>query len=201
MLVTFLNDSEEARTLLKADPSLAPLFAKTEKVEFSTLDDHFLAFVQAIVGQQLSGKVAQSIYRRLEALFAGVVTPAKILGAERETLRQTGLSERKAEYLRSLAGLTEAGTIDFANMPAMSDHEILATMTKVKGIGRWSVEMFLLFSLGRRDVFPAGDLGIRYALRDLYGRDFSEKEALALSEKWRPHRSLVTHYLWHYREN
>jgi len=201
MLITFTAASAEARALIEKDPSLSPLFEKTKVVSFNADGNHFLALVEAIIAQQLSGKAAASILAKINKAFANEITKEKILQAKDEELRELGLSRQKISYLRSLAELTREGVLDFANLKNQSNQDIFEALIKVKGIGKWTVEMFLLFSLGRRDVFSAGDLGIRNALKKLYGREFSVKEAEELSRKWEPYRSLVTHFLWHYLES
>ena len=201
MRIHFHKDSAEAEFLLKRDPTLKPLFDKTEHVSFEVGGDHFMMLVDAIIGQQLSSKAAASILIRVKEHFENNITPEKILAAKEDELRDLGLSWQKVSYLCSLAELTKNGEIDFKRIERLSDREITEMLIRVKGIGKWTVEMFLLFSLGRRDVFSSGDLGIRNALKKLYQREFTPKEAERLAERWKPYRSMVTHFLWHYLED
>jgi len=200
MEIVYSSESTEAEALLRQDPTLKPLFEKTKIVRFRADGNHFLALVEAIIAQQLSGKAASSILAKVNVFFHDDITKEKIMASSDDELKALGLSRQKISYLRSLAGLTLAGALDFNQIENLSDQEITDALIKVKGIGKWTVEMFLLFSLGRRDVFSAGDLGIRNALKRLYQKEFTPKEAEALAERWKPYRSLVTHFLWHYLE-
>jgi DNA-3-methyladenine glycosylase II len=166
--------------------------------------DAYGALLRAIVGQQLSTKAARTIFERLTGLFGGrAPTPAELIEADPEDLRGAGLSRAKVAYLRDLAERVEDGDLDLERLKELSDEEVSEQLTAVKGLGQWTAHMFLIFHLGRPDVLPVGDLGIRravqvqYALADL--PDPPELERIA--EPWRPHRSLASLYLWRSLDN
>jgi DNA-3-methyladenine glycosylase II len=167
-------------------------------------EDAYGSLVRSIVGQQLSTKAARSIYARLAALFGGrAPTPAELLAVEEETLRAAGLSRPKVGYLRDLARRVEAGELDLETLHEFPDEEVAARLTAVKGLGQWSADMFLMFHLGRPDVLPVGDLGIRRAVERAYGLPAPpDPSALrALAEPWRPDRTLACLYLWESLDN
>jgi DNA-3-methyladenine glycosylase II len=167
-------------------------------------EDAYGSLVRSIVGQQLSTKAARSIYARLAALFGGrAPTPAELLAVEEETLRAAGLSRPKVGYLRDLARRVEAGELDLETLHELPDEEVAARLTAVKGLGQWSADMFLMFHLGRPDVLPVGDLGIRRAVERAYGLPAPpDPSALrALAEPWRPDRTLACLYLWESLDN
>ena len=161
--------------------------------------DAYGALVRTIVGQQLSTKAARSIYNRLTDLFGDrPPTPEEILAADRDELRAAGLSRPKISYLRDLARRVIEGELDLAALHEISDEEVIRRITGVKGLGRWSADMFLIFHLARPDVLPVGDLGIRRAVERAYGLpDLPDADALhAISALWRPERTLACLYLW-----
>ncbi len=161
--------------------------------------DAYGMLLRTVVGQQVSVKAAAAIYNRVLELFGGVTpAPAALLEVEPERLREAGLSGRKVEYVRDLAGHIVSGELELDRFEEMSDEAVAAEITAVRGFGEWSAQVFLMFHLERPDVLPVGDLGIRravhveYELDDLPGRD----ELLAIAEPWRPHRTLASVYLW-----
>jgi DNA-3-methyladenine glycosylase II len=157
------------------------------------------ALARAIVGQQLSTSAAASIWNRLLAIFGGEMpTPEQLLRRRHETLRKAGLSNAKVEYLRDLAAQIKDGRLDLGRLKDLSDEDVCAELIQVKGIGRWSAEMFLIIHLGRHDVLSAGDLGIRRAIQVAYGLDElpGPEEIDRIAEAWRPHRTLAGLYLW-----
>ncbi len=162
--------------------------------------DHYGALVRSIVGQQLSTRAARAIYARLTERFGGrTPTPQKVLDDDPDELRAAaGLSHAKVRYLRSLAEHVIDGRLELEKLDALSDQEIIAELTAVKGIGTWSAHMFLMFHLQRPDVLPTGDLGIRRAVMLAYGLaalpDPASLERIA--EPWRPYRTLACRYLW-----
>jgi DNA-3-methyladenine glycosylase II len=167
--------------------------------------DHYGALLRAIVGQQLSVLAARAIYGRLIARFDGrPPTPAELLADDPETLRAAaGLSRAKVAYLRSLAEHVVSGELELDRLNSLSDEDVTAELTAVKGLGLWSAQMFLMFHLERPDVLPVGDLGIRRAIERAYGLttlpDPPEMERIA--EPWRPHRTLACRYLWRSLQN
>ena len=162
-------------------------------------DDAYGALVRTIVGQQLSTKAARTIYGRLAALFGHrPPTPEEILSADEDVLRAAGLSRQKVGYLRDLARHVRSGELDFSTLHDLPDEEVSARIVAVKGLGRWSADMFLMFHLSRPDVLPVGDLGIRRAVEKAYGLPgLPDADTLrTLSGPWRPHRTLACLYLW-----
>ena len=162
------------------------------------------ALVRSIVGQQLSVKAARSIYGRVEEHFGGrTPTPEELLAADQDALRACGLSRAKVTYLRSLAEHVISGELELERLDGLGDEEVAREITAVKGLGQWTADMFLIFHLGRPDVLPVGDLGVRRAVERLYGLEAlpSGEELEALGERWRPYRSLASLYLWESLDN
>jgi len=157
----------------------------------------FLTLARAIVGQQISVKAAQSVWDKL-VLCVGEVTPQGVLARDRKLLRACGLSDRKTEYIADLAQHFANGSIHLHRWPEMSDEQIIAELIQVRGIGRWTAEMFLIFNLLRPDVFPLDDLGLQKGIRFAYfrKRPVSLRTMRKLGESWRPWRSVATWYLW-----
>jgi DNA-3-methyladenine glycosylase II len=154
--------------------------------------------LRTIVGQQVSVAAARSMWSKLEAAFGAPPALQQLLEASDEDLRAAGISRQKAGYIRSLASLVLSGELDLANLPK-DDEDAISLLTKVKGIGRWSAEIYLLFAEGRRDVWPAGDLAVQIAigrLLELPDRP-SEKQLRELAEAWRPHRGAAAVLAWH----
>ena len=161
--------------------------------------DAYGALVRSIVGQQLSTKAARSIHDRLMSQFGGrTPTPAELLAADPEAIRSAGLSRPKVAYLRDLAARVEDGELDLERLDELPDDDVSARLTAVKGLGAWTAHMFLIFHLGRPDVLPVGDLGVRRAVEREYGlRSPPEAPELTrIAEPWRPFRSLASLYLW-----
>ena len=194
------------RVLMRRDPVLAPIIKKHGACGIKTgrENDIFCGLVEAIVSQQLSTRAAATIYRRLrEALPDGRPTAEALARVSDEALRGVGLSRQKLGYMRDLSGKMLDGSINVAGLRRMSDAEIIAELTKIKGIGRWTVEMLLIFRLTRPDVFPAGDLGIVKAVQRAYNfrKTPDVKRLHAIAERWRPYRSVASWYLWASLEN
>jgi len=161
-----------------------------------------VTLLRTIVGQQVSVAAAASIWRRLEDLLGEGLEPDRLLAADFEALRSCGLSRQKQGYARSLCELVASGTLDLDALPA-DDEEAIARLTLIKGIGRWSAEIYLLFAEGRPDIWPAGDLGVQaglHKLLDLPERP-DEKQTRALGEAWRPHRGAAAIFTWHCYDN
>jgi DNA-3-methyladenine glycosylase II len=154
--------------------------------------------LRTIVGQQVSVAAARSMWAKLEAAFGSPPQLPLLLAASDEELRAAGMSRQKAGYIRSLASLVLSGELDLAALPE-DDEEAIALLTKIKGIGRWSAEIYLLFGEGRADVFPAGDLAVMVELGRLLGLDGkpSEKQLREIAESWRPHRGAAAVLAWH----
>ena len=196
------------KALAAADPTMAALIERMGKLDIATRlrrrkeerpADAYGALLRAIVGQQLSTKAARTIYLRVLDLFGGTTpTPEQLLEASEEDLRGCGLSGRKTEYVRDLARHVLSGELELDRLPDLDDEQVIEEIVAVRGLGRWTAEMFLLFHLQRPDVLSGGDLGIRKAIQVEY--DLEEMptptQVLEIGEPWRPHRSLASLYLW-----
>jgi len=187
------------RHLKTADPVLGALIERVGPYCIEFREPSFETLVRSIVFQQLSGKVARVIYGRLaSALPDERVTPESILGLRFERMRRLGLSRQKTLYIRDLARKTVKGKVGFEVLPNFPDEEVIARLTAVKGIGEWTAQMFLIFALRRHNVLPTGDLGIRSAIKKVYGlaelpkpRDVEE-----LARGWHPYCTVASWYLW-----
>ena len=206
----FLTADEMARAsrlLARRDPVLARLVKKYGScgIKSARETDIFCGLVQAIISQQLSTRAAATIYGRLltQAPDSGALTPAAMLPLSDEVLRGVGLSRQKRGYLRDLAQKMVDGSVKADRLSEMSDEEVIAELTKIKGIGRWTVEMLLIFRLARPDILPVGDLGIVKAIQKAYGlrKTPSAERMQKIAESWRPYRSVASWYLWASLEN
>jgi DNA-3-methyladenine glycosylase II len=167
-------------------------------------DDAYGVLVRSITGQQLSTKAAATIYGRLTDRYSGrTPTPQEIIDTDPQELRALGLSNAKAAYLRDLAEHIVDGELPVDDLASMSDAQVYEVLIAVKGLGRWTVDMFLMFHLGRPDVLPVGDLGIRKAIQVQYGLEDlpSPSQMEQIAETWRPHRTLACLYLWESLDN
>ena len=162
----------------------------------------YQTLLRAIVGQQVSVAAASSMWAKLEAELGPDIPAAELLARDFDTLRACGLSRQKQGYARSLCELVDAGSIDFDALPA-DDEEAIAELTQIKGIGRWTAEVYLLFAEGRPDIWPAGDLAVQAGIGKILGLEErpSEKATRALAEDWRPHRGAVAILTWHSYNN
>jgi DNA-3-methyladenine glycosylase II len=185
------------RALARRDPVMAAIMKRHPKVFMMRRGEPFMTLARAIVGQQISVKAAQSVWDRLTACVVDM-TPAGVLSRPRPELRACGLSDRKTEYIADLAQHFADGRIHVHRWPQMSDEQIIAELVEVRGIGRWTAEMFLMFNLLRPDVFPLDDLGLQKGIRLAYykRRKVSLGTMRRLGETWRPWRSVATWYLW-----
>lgn len=188
---------------LKKDPIMKRLVEKHPLKEGSaSQNDLLLDLVEIVTSQQLSTKVATVIFKRFLALFPGKPDPDQVLKIDIAKLRSVGLSNSKANYIKNIAQAISSGAVRLAQFEELSDDEIKNDLIKIKGIGPWSAEMFLMFSMKRPDVFSIGDLGLRIAIEKLYSINRADQKAmLVLSENWRPHRTLACRYLWASLEN
>jgi DNA-3-methyladenine glycosylase II len=189
--------SRAKRALARNDPVMAGIIRSHPKVFMMRRGEPFMTLARAICGQQISVKAAQSVWNRL-VLCVPEVTPQGVLSRKRTELRACGLSDRKTEYIADLAQHFADGKIHQDRWPEMSDEEIIAELTDVRGIGRWTAEMFLMFNLLRPDVFPLDDLGLQKGIRVNYfgGRKIPLARMRKIGETWRPYRSVATWYLW-----
>jgi DNA-3-methyladenine glycosylase II len=180
---------------IREDPALGPLVETHGELAVGTADDPFRRLVVAVVNQQLSVESAAAIRERL--FDAVAVTPAGILAAEESTLRDAGLSASKAEYVRNVAGAFRERDLTPAGLANAADSEAIAALTEIRGVGVWTAKMYLIFALGRPDVFPVEDLGVRRAMAELYGVATDDRARMREhAERWSPYRSHATRYLW-----
>ncbi len=194
------------RRLMRRDPVLASIIRKHGPCGIKTgrETDIFCGLVEAIVSQQLSTRAAATIYGRLRALMPdGTPTPDAFLPLTDDALRGVGLSRQKTAYMRDLSCKVLDGSVKIGSLTTMSDEEIIAELTKIKGIGRWTVEMILIFRLARPDILPVDDLGIVKAIQRAYSlrKPPDAKRMQKIAESWRPYRSVASWYLWASLEN
>lgn len=195
-----------AEQLSQNDPKLEPIIARAGLAKFEPHTDYYGALVNSIIGQQLSVKAATSIKQRFRNLYDNAMpTPEQILETEVAELRAVGFSGAKAAYVNDLAQHILDGKVDFATLNKLSNDEIIQELTDVKGIGEWTVHMFLMFCMGRLDVLPTGDLGVRSGIRQLYGfNDLpspTEIRTIAINNQWNPYESVASWYVWEYLDN
>jgi DNA-3-methyladenine glycosylase II len=186
-----------------SDTALHEASLKISKLTLSPHPDPFLRLCRSIVGQQLSVKAAQTIFERFEKLFKQKINSKELLEIPDEKLRGAGLSYQKVKYLKDLAAKTISGEIDLHDLNTKENEEIILELTKIKGIGVWTAEMFLMFSLGRTDVFSYGDLGLQNAIMKLYKlkQKPTVKQMEKLSKKWIPYRTFAAMILWRSLDN
>ena len=194
-------DYAKARRLLsRRDPVIRDLMRRYGPCGLADAQhtDPFRALIHAIISQQLSTRAASTIEARFRALFGGVPTPSHVAATPDAQLRAVGLSAQKVRYLRDLCQRVENGSLPLAALDVMSDDEVIAALTQVKGIGRWTAEMFLMFRLHRPDVLPVDDLGIVKAVQRAYRLRTipTPNRLMRLGESWRPYRSVACWYLW-----
>ncbi|MBX3561072.1 MAG: DNA-3-methyladenine glycosylase 2 family protein [Sphingomonas sp.] len=196
--------AEQLRASLDAlggiEPAFAAARARIGDPEPRIRERGYETLLRAIVGQQVSIKAAASILAKVEAATGGIADPARVAATSDADLRAAGLSGQKVLYVKSLAEEVLAGRLDLAALPA-DDEAAIAALTQVKGIGRWSAEVYLLFAEGRPDIWPAGDLAVRQEVGRILGlADHpTEKQVRELAEAWRPHRGAAAIFAWHHR--
>ena len=185
------------RALRRTDPVMGEIIGRYPRVHMVARGDAFLTLARAIAGQQISVKAAQSVWNRVLTLVVDM-TPERVLAQQRPSLRACGLSDRKVEYIADLARHFADGTVHVARWPQMGDEDVIAELVQVRGIGRWTAEMFLMFNLLRPNILPLDDLGVQKAMRLSYfrGRKVSVARMRKLGETWQPYRSVATWYLW-----
>jgi DNA-3-methyladenine glycosylase II len=185
------------RELAERDAVLRGLIERFRGLGLATRGDAFTTLARSIVGQQISVKAAQSVWDRLAGRLE-MVTPGSVASARKPTLRNCGLSGQKSDYLKDLARKFLDGTLDAAHWSTLEDETLIVELTQVKGIGRWTAEMFLMFHLARPDVLPVADLGLQRAMRLHYnrGRSLSVARMQKIGAAWAPWRSVATWYLW-----
>jgi len=184
--------------LKHSDPVLSAIIERVGACRMEYGEPAFSSLAEAIVYQQLNGKAAVTIFNRFADLAGRPLTPQGILKLSAEQMRGAGLSKQKLSYLRDLAAKTQAGELDFATLPDLSDDEVIKHLTQVKGIGVWTAHMFLMFALRRPNVLPTGDFGVRMAIKKHYRkRKLPKPEQMEkIAKCWEPYRSVACWYLW-----
>lgn len=184
--------------LKKSDPVLRAIIDRVGPCRMEFGPAEFCSLAEAIVYQQLNGKAAVTIWKRFAALAGEPVTPEGILRLSDEQLRSVGLSKQKSAYLKDLAAKTAAGLLDFSKLSALSDDDVIQHLTQVKGIGVWTANMFLIFSLRRPNVLPTGDYGVQVAVKKHYKKRKlpKPKDMEKIARAWEPYRSVACWYMW-----
>lgn len=197
---------EGSEHLKQADPILRPIIESAPLPTITPHTNYYQELVESIISQQLSVKAAATILKRFKELFSeDFPSPESILTKDIETFRSVGLSRQKASYIQDLAMKVIDGTVVFSHLDSLSNQEVVDELVQIKGVGVWTVHMFLMFCMGRLDVLPTGDLGIRNGVQKLYG--LSEKpdpemiERIANEHSWHPYESLASWYVWHSLNN
>ena len=194
--------AKETRQVLKhlavADARLAAIIKSVGAYEIKLRKDPFQSLVEAIIYQQLAGSAADAIYGRFVKIYGRFPRPAQLLATKDVKMRAAGLSARKIEYLKDLASRVSDGRLNLALLPKLPDEQVIEQLVQVKGIGRWTAEMFLIFCLGRQDVLPVGDLGLRKAMQKAYSLVElpSPVRMRDIAQLWKPYCSIATWYLW-----
>jgi DNA-3-methyladenine glycosylase II len=185
--------------LAKREPAFAAALVRTGYPEPRIRERGYATLLRTIIGQQVSTKAAESVWRKLEGIVGMLTDPGNIARASDEQLREAGLSRQKASYARSLADEVTSGRLDLDNLP-IDDEQAIAALVSIKGIGRWSAEVYLLFAEGRTDIWPAGDLAVQIEVGRILGLETrpSEKLTRELAEAWRPHRGAAAIFTWHH---
>ena len=189
----------EAIDHLCADPRLEAVIREVGECAMGPPGDRYETLVGLIIAQQLSGRASGAIESRLRAAHGGALpAPADVLAASDDGLVAAGMSRMKASYVRDLAERIASGRLRLGELDGLSDEGVVARLTEVRGVGRWTAEMFLIFAMGRPDVLPAGDLWFRKGIKEAYSTRLipDEKEAARIAERWRPYRSIAAWYLW-----
>ncbi len=188
----------DAIKFLRQDQTLAPVIDMIGEYKLKKRNHHFSVLVESIISQQLATSAADAIFKRFKGLYPKFPTASEILATRKSKLRQVGLSGMKIEYLKDLAKHVNEGKLNMRSLSRMSDEDVISHLTQVKGIGRWTAEMFLIFSLGRQDIFPVGDLALRKGVQILFSLPEIPKqiEAEKLGQRWKPYRTIATWYMW-----
>lgn len=195
---------KEAVTFLKKDKYIASLIQKWGScaIKKSPKSRYFIDLVESIANQQLSGKAAATIFGRVKGLCSGKIEPGIILGLSDEKLRSAGLSFAKIKYIKDLATRVNEGSLNINRLDKFTDEEVITELIQVRGIGRWTAEMFLMFSLGRPNIFPVDDLGIKRGFEKVTGKKWDKVKSARFADKhWSPYKTVASWYLWRSLEN
>ena len=190
---------KKAFKFLKKDPKFAKIIMQVGDYNVKITKNRYQSLVEAIISQQLSGSAANSIIKKFRKLYKSKFPkPRDIIKTSDSKLRTTGLSKMKIVYIKELSKKIESKELNMRKISTQSDEQVIEVLTDVKGIGRWTAEMFLIFSLGRLDILPVGDLGLKKGIQSMYSlKELPEKEQIEqLAESWKPYRTVATWYLW-----
>lgn len=193
-----VNHTKAINHLKKSDPVLAAIIERIGSCRMEFGEPTFHSLAEAILYQQLNGKAAVTIFNRFTALAGDPLTPEGILKLTDAQMRGVGLSRQKTAYLRDLSEKTRAGLLEFERMPEMTEDDVIAHLTQVKGVGVWTAHMFLMFTLRRPDILPTGDYGVQAAIKKHYKkRKWPKPEVMQrIAKPWAPYRSIACWYLW-----
>jgi len=186
--------ADEAYDTLREDPALGPTVEEHGPVDFEPAEDSFRRLVVSVINQQLSGASADAIRERVFERFE--ITPDALLAADENALRDTGLSEQKTRYVQNIASAYVENDYGPEYFAGESNEAVIEELTEITGVGTWTAKMYLIFCLGREDVFPVEDLGIRKGMEAIHDRGMSRTEMIETAERWRPYRSYASLYLW-----
>jgi DNA-3-methyladenine glycosylase II len=205
MIINLTPISVVKKHFAKVDPKVLTVLETVnlnEWFEDRSSDDHFYNLARNIIYQQLAGKAASTIFNRFEALVGGKVKPEKVVQFEDQAFRDVGLSWAKAKYVKDLAAKVISREVALGNIETLDNERVILELTKVKGIGRWTAEMFLLFTLHREDIFSYGDLGLKNGFAKLYGiEDPTNEQIEQVVKQWSPYQSYGSIVLWHSLDN
>lgn len=203
--MTLTNIAKVKKHFAKADPKVLTVLETINLSEWFTerpSKDHFFNLTRNIIYQQLAGKAASTIFGRFEALIGGQITPEKVVQFEDQAFRDVGLSWAKAKYVKDLAAKIMGGEVNLEKIDTLDNESVVSELIKVKGIGRWTAEMFLLFTLHRENIFSHGDLGLKNGFTRLYGVESpTTAQIQAVVNRWSPYESYGSIALWHYLDN
>ncbi len=189
----------EPISVLKKDKILYHVIKNVGDYKIKQIRNPYQSLVEAIITQQLSGAAAKSISKKFCKIYSKrFPSPKDVVNTSNTVLRKSGLSKMKVSYIKNLSKKIDSGEIDLRSLSKLSDEEVVSTLIQVKGIGRWTAEMFLIFSLGRMDVLPVGDLGLQKGIQKLYALEKlpSKNQIEEIALRWRPYRSVATWYIW-----
>lgn len=196
-IIKLEKNSTEANYIKSKDKALGKVIDFIGDYNVYLRTDYFESLARSIVGQQISVKAADTIWNRFNDLCKDI-TPDNIINLDEESLRSVGISKTKIKYLKNLAECANSGVVDFDNIGSLDDETVIKQLTSVKGIGKWTAEMFLISSLGRLDVFSIADVGLKRSVNWIYsnGDSLTNDEILQISSKWSPYRTIASLYLW-----
>ena len=194
-----MKQEKTALRFLKKDPEISKIISQVGDYNIRITKNRYQSLVEAIITQQLSSSAANAIIKKFKMLYkSGFPKPYDVLKTPNSKLRLVGLSKMKVEYIKDLSRKINSKQLNLRKIAIQSNEQVIQNLINVKGIGRWTAEMFLIFSLGRLDILPVGDLGLKKAIQSLYSlKDLpNEREIELLAEPWRPYRTVATWYLW-----